>query len=157
MGQTTPKATAADADQSVLRITRRFAAPRETVFRAFTDVDVFKRWWGPKGFTCPAAELDVRPGGRYRVEMLSPDGDTFVLEGAYRKVTPPAKLVFSWTWKEGGMAGHETLVTLEFRDLGADGTELSLTHETLPGAEWVERHHHGWSGSLDRLAETLAA
>ncbi len=157
MAQASPKRRTMSEAQTVLRLTRRFQAPREAVFRAFTVAEALKSWWGPKGFTCPVAKLDARPGGRYHIEMLSPDGNTFVLEGAYRAVTPPSKLVYTWTWKQGGMAGHETLVTLDFRDLGADGTELSLTHEMLPGAEWVERHEHGWLGSLDCLAEVLAA
>ncbi len=155
MAQTQPKTAKAEAEDTVLRLTRRFAAPRDAVFKAFTDTDSFKSWWGPKGFTCPVAKLDARPGGRYHVEMLSPDGNTFVLDGEYREVTPPSRLVYSWTWLEGGMAGHETLVTLEFRDLGAQGTELSLTHEMLPGGEWVDRHRHGWSGGFDRLAEIM--
>ena len=155
MAQTQRKTAKAEAEGTVLRITRRFAAPRDAVFKAFTDTETFKSWWGPEGFTCPVAELDARPGGRYHIEMLSPDGNTFVLDGEYREVTPPSRLVYGWTWLEGGMAGHETLVTLEFRDLGARGTELSLTHEMLPGAEWVDRHRHGWSGGFDCLAEIM--
>ena len=157
MAQASPMGRTKNDAETVLRLTRRFRAPREAVFRAFTVAEALKSWWGPKGFTCPVAQLDVRPGGRYRIEMLSPDGNSFMIDGEFREVTSPSRLVYTWTWGEGGMAGHETLVTLDFRDLGADGTQLSLTHEMLPGAEWVERHEHGWSGSLDRLAEVLTA
>ena len=156
-GRSMPKGRIMNEAESVLKLTRRFQAPREAVFRAFTVAEELKAWWGPKGFTCPVAQLDVRPGGRYHIEMLSPDGNIFKLDGEFREVTSPSRLVYTWTWGEGDMAGLETLVTLEFRDLGADGTELSLTHQMLPGAEWVERHEHGWSGGFDRLAEVLAA
>lgn len=147
--------TAAAEEPAVLRLTRRFAASRETVFGAFTDAEVFKRWWGPKGFSCPVAELDVRPGGRYHVEMLSPDGNTFVIEGEFREVAPPARLVYSWAWQEGDFAGVETLVTLEFHDRGGE-TELELTHEKLPGERARAMHGHGWSGAFDCLDEVIA-
>ncbi len=154
MDQTNLKATAADAKHSVLRITRRFAAPREAVFKAFTDVEVFKKWWGPKGFTCPTAEIDARPGGRFHAEMLSPDGITHIIEGVFQEVTPPARLVVTWAWQNGDYEGLETLVTLEFDDHDGE-TELRLTHEELADELARERHSQGWSSSFDCLDEIL--
>ncbi len=141
-------------DDTVLRLTRTFAAPREAVFRAFTVAEELKRWWGPKGMTCPAAEVDARPGGRYRVEMLSSEGNTYVLEGEFREVVAPSRLVYTWVWAAGDFAGREMLVTLEF-DEAAVGTELRLRHELLPDAAARDLHRQGWSGCLDCLAEIL--
>ncbi len=153
MAQTNPKTTMIDSD-TVLSITRTFAAPREAVYRAFTEADELKRWWGPQSMTCPVAELDVRPGGRYRTEMHAPDGSVYVTTGEFREVTPPERLVFTWVWGEGEMAGHETLVTVELRDLGG-ATELTLTHERFPDGAKRDLHNQGWSSSLDCLAEIL--
>ena len=144
----------APAAETVLRITRTFAAPREKVFRAWTDAEELARWWGPKGFTVPLCELDPRPGGTLQTTMRAPDGEEFNLRGVYREVSPPSRLVFTWIWQEGEMKGVETLLTVEFRDLGG-ATELVLTHEGFPGAAVRERHDQGWSSSLDCLEEII--
>ncbi len=154
MAQAKPTTAKIDDTDTVLTITRTFAAPREAVFRAFTVAEELKRWWGPKGTTCPVAEIDARPGGRYRVEMLSSEGNTYVATGEFREVAPPERLVFTWVWGEGEMAGHETLVTVELRDHGG-ATELTLTHERFPDAAKRDMHNQGWSSSLDCLAEIL--
>jgi uncharacterized protein YndB with AHSA1/START domain len=130
------------------------------VFRAFTDTEVFKKWWGPKSTTCPVADIDARPGGRYHVEMVSEDGNsTYILEGEFREfreVTPPSRLVYTWVWQNGGFKGVETLVTLDFHDRDGE-TELVLRHDMLPGAVAHEQHGHGWSGAFDCLADLLAS
>ena len=59
----------------VLHLSRRFAAPRERVFRALTEAEQLVKWWGPKGFTVPEHSLDLRPGGAWRTVMRSPEGD----------------------------------------------------------------------------------
>ncbi len=154
MAQAKPTTAKIDDADTVLTITRSFAAPREAVYRAFTEAEKLKRWWGPQGMTCPVAELDVRPGGRYRTEMNAPDGSVYVTTGEFREVAPPERLVFTWIWGEGEMAGHETLVTIELRDNGG-ATELTLTHERFPDAGKRDLHNQGWSSSLDCLAEIL--
>ena len=85
MTQATQTTSAPDGGET-LRLTRHFNAPREVVFRAFTDHDEVKKWWGPKGTTCTMAKCDVRPGGRYHIEMLTAEGNTHVLDGEYREV-----------------------------------------------------------------------
>ena len=141
-------------DDTVLTLTRTFAAPREAIFRAFTEAEILRTWWGPKGTTCPVAEIDARPGGRYRIEMHAPDGSVYVATGEFREVAPPERLVFTFIWCEGEMAGHETLVTVELRDHGG-ATELTLTHERFPDAAKRDMHNQGWSSSLDCLADIL--
>ena len=144
------------AAERVLRLKRTFAAPRETVFRAWTEPEELVKWWGPKGFTVPICEMEVRPGGGYRTCMRSPDGDEYCVRGIYREVRPPERLAFTWAWEEGDMKDVETLVTVEFHDLGG-ATELVLTHEGFPDAKARDLHNQGWSGSLDCLAEIFQA
>jgi uncharacterized protein YndB with AHSA1/START domain len=147
------------ADTSV-QIQRIFDAPRERVFRAWTEPEELKKWWGPAGFSTPSAEIDLRVGGRYRLVMRSPDGGLSYLVGAYREVLPPERLVYTWSWEEGSAGDcanaitDETLVTVEFHERG-NSTEVLLTHDYLPDERAREGHTEGWSGSLDRLAELL--
>jgi uncharacterized protein YndB with AHSA1/START domain len=100
-------------------------------------------------------ELDVRVGGRYRLEVTTPDGARVVLSGAYCEVRPPERLVFTWQW-DGDPDFGETLVTV---DLHARGnlTELVLTHERFLNREWRDRHGAGWNGCFAALEELLQA
>jgi uncharacterized protein YndB with AHSA1/START domain len=138
-----------------LHMTRRFKAPREKVFRAFTDIETFRKWFGPPGCSVIKAEMNVHPGGRYRLTIRSPEGTLRNLEGVYREVRPHERLVLTWTLADGDFAGRETLLTLEFRDADG-GTELALSHAMMPDAEMRNRANHGWNGSFDRLDALLA-
>ncbi len=142
--------------ETVLVLTRTFTAPREEVFRAWTDPEALKKWWaaGP-GFTTPIAEVDLRVGGRYRLGMKAPDQELpYVVGGTYRAIHRPARLVYTWVWE--GTDGPETLVTVEFRDRGSV-TEVVLTHEPFADAADRDRHSAGWNGCLDRLAQVIDA
>ena len=107
----------------------------------------------------PAANtvLELRPGGRYRLEMTK-GGATHVVVGQYREIRPPEKLVYTWKWEVSDMAGsfEDTIVTLEFHDRGQE-TELVLIHEKLPTVEEREKHENGWKGCLDNLVALLEA
>lgn len=142
---------------TTLRLSRIFRAPRHRVFRAWTDPEALKKWWGPQGFTTPAAEVDLRVGGVYRLTMKPPAGDEYYLTGTYREVRPPARLVYTWNWERSGDARDamgETLVTVEFLDRG-ESTEVVLTHELFPNTERRDGHAHGWNGCFDKLALAL--
>ena len=143
------------AADTVLRITRRFAASPEAVFRAWTEPAALQSWWGPEGFTVPTCEVDARPGGSWRTQMHSPDGNDHWVGGTYREVSPPERLVFTWTWEQGEMEGIETVVTVELRPVG-DGTELTLTHDLLPSENSRDMHRKGWTSSLGCLETALA-
>src|SRR5437016_12878326 len=97
-----------------LTITRFFKAPCERVFEAFTKKEAIEGWFGPEGFTVPSVAIDVRHGGKYRIEMHSPEGSVHIVSGEFREVRPPEQLAFSWAWLEGAGVGPETLVTLSF-------------------------------------------
>ncbi len=145
---------AAGAAEHKLTITRVIAAPRDKVFRAWTDPTELAKWWGPKGMTVPVCEIDVRPGGAIHTVMRTAEGTEYTMKGVYREVTPPERLVFTWCWQEGDMAGVETLVTVEFHDRG-ESTELVLSHEGFPSAAQCEGHTQGWSSSFECLDETI--
>jgi uncharacterized protein YndB with AHSA1/START domain len=140
----------------VVEVVRRIDAPREDVFRAWTDPEQLRRWWGPGEFTCPEAEVDLRPGGAYRLVMQPTAGDPFVVGGVYREVDPPARLVYTWRWETGPAAdGRESLVTVEFRDLGGR-TELALTHTEFPASHGPAPYRMGWEGGLDKIEQLFA-
>jgi uncharacterized protein YndB with AHSA1/START domain len=148
------------AQDVVLRISRRFDAPRERVFDAWTNPDVLLDWWraGPHWET-PTAEVDLRPGGRYRLAMTDTDkNETHVVVGEYREIQPPERLVYTWSWesKTDEMSGSEnTLVTVEFAEADG-GTEVSLTHRGFAGEEIRDLHTHGWDAVLASLERQLS-
>lgn len=139
-----------------LHITRRFAAPRETIFRAWTDPAELAQWFGPKGIEAREVKIDLRPGGSYSLKMYGTEG-IYPLSGVYREVMPPERLVFTWVWGHGEDDGIEMLVTIEFTETKDGGTLLTITHERLPNAETREHHNQGWNSTLDCLAAHIAA
>ncbi len=157
-------------ETAVVVIRRTFAAPRERVFRAWTEPEHLKRWFAPTDdFATPLAEVDLRVGGRYRLGLLRPPGGCGCtpssecadagptmkyVGGTYEVIQPFEKLVFTWAWEESDMAPDETRVTVEFLDR-AGQTEVVLTHERLPSQESRDQHTHGWTGCLNRLGRMV--
>jgi uncharacterized protein YndB with AHSA1/START domain len=145
----------------VLRLSRRFDAPRERVFEAWTNEDVLKKWWAAQpSWDTPIAEVDARAGGSYRLAMRDPEsGETHTLVGEYREVTPPERLVYTWTWESNvdAMSGSEnTLVEVDFREDG-DATEVVVTHSGFASPELRDMHVQGWNGCLDNLERRVFA
>jgi len=136
---------------TILIIKRTFKAPREELFRAWTDPALLKQWFCPGDtYETPFAEADLHVGGAYRIGMKPKTKDiVHIASGTYQEIVPPERLVFTWTLDEEGQ-GAETLVTLLFRDLGSS-TELVLTHERLPDATTRDSHTDGWKGCLANL------
>ena len=142
------------SEQTTFRLTRTFPAPREKVFRAWTDPAELVKWWGPEGYATPHAEVDLRVGGKYRLAMKKlPDGELFYLTGTYREVRPLERLVYTWRWEAEPEMG-ETLVTVEFHARGPS-TEVIVKHELFPTEKVRQDHQRGWTGCLDRLAKIL--
>ena len=143
--------------ESTLRVTRTFPAKREEVFHAWTDPKALARWLHPSDeFVTRVPVLELRPGGRYRVEMQIGDS-THVVVGEYREIRAPERLVFTWRWEKSDMAAgfDDTVVTLEFHERGGS-TELVLIHEKLASVEEREKHDHGWKGCLEQLGRYLS-
>jgi uncharacterized protein YndB with AHSA1/START domain len=140
---------------SDLHLERTFAAGPPAVFDAWTNPDVLRRWCAAAPeWRDSLAEVDLRPGGRYRLSMHDADrGARYTVTGEYREVEPPERLVYTWTW-EGDpeeMAGSAgTLVTVRFVAEG-DGTRVVLDHAGFATDVVRDRHDHGWSACLDNL------
>jgi uncharacterized protein YndB with AHSA1/START domain len=137
-----------------LTLKRRYNAPPARVFSAWTDPEKIGRWMGPEGVETLSAETDARAGGRYRLIMRSPDGETHDVSGVYREVVPNQKLVFTWAWRS--TPERESMVTITLKPDG-DGTLLTLTHEQFFDEGARDRHQHGWTGALEKLGGYLAA
>jgi len=137
-----------------LRLRRTFQASRERVFRAWTTPEEMKQWKAPGAMITPVAEVDLRPGGTYRIHMQAPDGTLHRLVGVYRVVEPPSRLVYTWRWEDDRDNPHEMLVTVEFLDRGT-ATEVVLTHDLFPTEEARNRHEAGWSACFDKLARVV--
>lgn len=144
----------AQGDGHTLTLSRRFAAPRERVFAAWTEQEQVARWFGPEDVTCTIHEWDIREGGRFSLTMRDADGDDMPLSGVFREISPPERLVYTWTWGAGGMAGRETVLTLDFEADG-DETLLHLRHSLLPDEDWTQKHKMGWTGCFNSLDAAL--
>ncbi len=140
--------------EASLQLTRTFAAPRDKVFRAWTQPGELRQWFAPTDkYSVTIAEVDLRIGGKYRIGMKPSGSDVpYIAFGTYREVQVPEKLAFTWSWENPDSDVGETLVTVEFRDLG-DSTEVILTHELFPDEKSRDDHNKGWTGCLDRLAK----
>lgn len=99
------------------------------------------------------SEVDLRPGGRYRVGMKTPDGKVHTTTGVYQEIQPPERLVMTWKWEDPDAL--ETLVTVEFRAIGND-TELVLRHDRFADAKRRDGHLGGWEGCLGNLVQYFA-
>jgi uncharacterized protein YndB with AHSA1/START domain len=138
-----------------LTITRVFDAPRELVFKAWTDPAQFAYWFGAElDVPLDTVSLDVKPGGAWSLQMISPDGGELPFGGFYREVKEPERLVL--TFEEAGADENERQVlTVTFADLGGK-TELVLRHEGVLDDEHFAGLEGGYGSFLDRLAELLA-
>ena len=134
-----------------LVITRIFDAPREIVFKVWTTAEHLKQWFGPKGFTVPMCEMDLRPGGAFRFVFRGPDGKDYPSEGEYVAVEPPSRLV----WK--GLLPEGLEVWTEVTFVEREGTTLVRVHQKYSRQTFATRGAPiGWSQTLDNLGEYLA-
>lgn len=137
-----------------LVIERTFAAAQARVFEAWTSPEVLRRWWGAgPDWTSPAVEIDLRPGGRYRLSMQDPSGLVRSVGGEYVEIDPPRRLVYTWAWESHG-AEHDaaTLVTVEFREVSPGETAVTLTHTGFADGERRDLHREGWELCIANLA-----
>jgi len=154
-------------------ITRSFDAPIDQVWRAWTDVEALKQWWGPKGFDMFAATLDLKPDGMFHYGMRSPDGKEMWGKFVYREVTPMTKLVFvnSFSDEKGGTTPNpwmatwpleilnnltleekdgKTTVTIKGGPINASAEQMAMFEQGKAGME------QGFEGTWSKLDEYLA-
>jgi uncharacterized protein YndB with AHSA1/START domain len=140
----------------LLHVERVLPAPPPLAFAAATEPATLAEWWGPKGFTAPSIELDLRVGGRYRIAMKPPDAAAFHLSGRFREIDPPRLLSYTFSWDEPDPDDQETLVTLSFGE-DDDGTRLTVDQGRFATEARRELHVQGWTEALDRLHGLLSS
>jgi uncharacterized protein YndB with AHSA1/START domain len=138
-----------------VRISRVFAAPRDLMFRIWTEPAHLLRWWAPHDFTVPLATFDARPGGRWRIDFRGPDGFTFPCFGDVLEIVPPERLVFTTEYREEGRLLVTSHVTATFADVAQDRTRVDI-HATVtfaePGAaDSLAGMEEGWNQQIDKL------
>jgi len=156
-----------DTQERELVITRVFDAPRELVWKNWTDPELVKRWWGPEGFTAPYIKIDLRVGGESLYCMRAPDGKDYWSKGVYLEIVPPERIVSTDSFADDkgnivpatyyGMSAEfplELLVTLTLEEYEGK-TKFTLKHSGFPAGPDKEDAQTGWNQSLDRLAEVL--
>jgi uncharacterized protein YndB with AHSA1/START domain len=132
----------ADRDR-VLEITRIFEASPAQVYAAWTEPD---KW---------ECEIDLKPGGAWRTVLRHKDGDEHICLGRFKEVEPPHRLVMTMQWDYGDQLGHQTIVTVELRDLGAGQTEMRFHQALFTEQRYRDLHQGGWSASFDGLEQFL--
>ncbi len=134
--------------EKVLEMTQIFDTDPERLFKAWTDEKDLAAWYGPEGFECTYCKLDVRPGGKWRTCIVSPDGKEYWMEGEYIEINPPQKLVF--TFGDGGEnknPDEQTIVTINFSPLG-DQTKMDFHQAEFPDKAIRDSHQGGWAGAF---------
>lgn len=147
-----PNARKSEVETQELSLTRVFDAPRELVWKAWTDPRYLAQWWGPHGFANPVVDVDPRPGGRMYIAMRGPDGTVYPNDGVFQEVVPPERLSFT-----GGMKGvFEVLTTVTFTE-SRGKTTVKLNARVLSAkaeaAMYLNGMRQGWTESLERLGE----
>ena len=172
----TPRTTlTADLSDRTVILTRDFHAPRELVFRAWTETALIAQWWGPHGFDTEAVECDLRIGGRYHFIMRDGDGNAYPVQGRFTEIDPPARLVMTddcscmppeWLAEYAAeeMARGENIdniSTLELHDLGDGRTRMVLRmlciNNRLRDGLVAAGMNEGWGQSFEKLDALLAS
>ncbi len=149
-------ARSARPDMTIVRV---FDAPRQLVWKAWTPPQHLARWFGPRDFTNPVCEADVRPGGTLRITMQGPDGTLYPMVAVYDEVVEPERLVWTTDVEHDGNVSFEIRQVTTFAE--RDGkTELTLhafvVRSTPESADALGGMEQGWSQSLDKLDALLA-
>lgn len=161
MSANNARISAAPGSEWDLVITRVFDAPRELVFRAWTDREQVAQWWGPNGFTNPVCEIDVRVGGAIRIHMRAPNGVVYPMTGVFEEIVEPERLVFvSHALDEQGSSMFDIKNTVLFAEQHGK-TKLTLQARVLTttalAPQYLKGMEMGWTQSLDRLSAHVAA
>ncbi len=152
--------TAATFGEGTVTLTRVFDAPRALVWQAWTDPKRMAQWFGPRDFTNPVVELDVRVGGALRIVMRGPSGTDYPMKGVFTEVVPPERLVFNNIAVD--MDGNHLLESETTVTFAGQGGKTRLTlHTHAVGRVPIARQmlagmEVGWTQSIDKLEELVA-
>jgi uncharacterized protein YndB with AHSA1/START domain len=165
--------TSATGQSADFVISRVFDAPRDLVWKAFTEPERMKEWWGPKGFDTIAAKMDFRPGGTYHYGMKAADGTAMWGKFRYREIVPPQRMVLvnSFSDEAGGVTRHpmaptwplEMLSTFTFDEEPGGKTKVTIRWQAYNASEEEQKTFDtshdsmrgGWGGTFDKLADYL--
>jgi uncharacterized protein YndB with AHSA1/START domain len=137
-----------------LKLEKTLNAPVAKVWKALTEGVQIPAWYGPMDeFRVEVHQWDCKPGGKYRVAMHAPDGNVYTCIGEFKEIKPTQRLSYTWSWE--GQDPMDTLVTFELKPQGQQ-TALKFLHTGFPSEQERDNHNQGWSGSLERLAKTVA-
>ena len=155
-------------------MSRVFDAPRDLIWKCFTEPERLKQWWGPKGFKVLASKMDLRPGGSYHYGMQTPNGQAMWGKFVYREVVPQERMVFinSFSDEEGGITRHpgnenwplEMLSILTFEEMPGGKTKFTVTWAPYNATEEERKTFdsnrqsmlQGWGGTMEQLEVYLA-
>jgi len=143
--------------ERTIAIERVLDAPRELVWKVWTDPDEVTKWWGPEHFTTPREEIefDLRPGGVCRLTMVGPDGEEYPSDGHFGVVEPPERLSFGEENTDHPMI-ESSETTVEFVELDDHRTKVVVTSRMICAEELVAMAQAGWASQLDKLERLLA-
>jgi uncharacterized protein YndB with AHSA1/START domain len=146
----------AETELHALRVSRTYKAPRERVFKAWTDPRLLQQWWGAgPDFAPTVTEMDLRVGGAFKLGMRhTVKGSEHLASGVFLEVVVPERLVYSWQWQSAGAPRDQTQITVEFIAHGNE-TELILTHTLLPDQKTCKDHEMGWTALLKKMDEAF--
>jgi uncharacterized protein YndB with AHSA1/START domain len=143
-----------------LDLIRELDAPRELVFKAWTDAAQIAQWWGPDHFTSVVRKFDAKPGGEIRIDMIGPDKNVYPMSGTFREIVPPERIVMDTAALDANlkpMFEVQLTVTLEAH---GNKTKLKLQARVLTegpmAAQYLQGMSAGWTQSLGRLAEYVS-
>ncbi len=147
------------SSEKEMSLTRVINAPRQVIFKAWTDPEQLAKWWGPNGFTNPVCKIDAKPGGTIYVDMKAPDGTVYPMDGEFHEIVEPERLVFtSAALDKNGKRLFEVLNTVTFTEENGK-TKLSLhaavSNITAEGRPYLDGMNEGWNQSIDRLDELV--
>jgi len=149
--------TERDLAPTTLVVVRTIAAPVAEVFEAWTDPALLSQWLAPGPLVVTHASAYTRVGGEYRIVARDPLGTDHVTTGEYREIVPDTRLVQTWVYHgHPALERYLTLLTVSFRSLGADSTELTIVQELLLTEMDREGNRMGWSLCLDKLEQLVA-
>jgi uncharacterized protein YndB with AHSA1/START domain len=146
-------------DDATLILRRVLNTTPERAFQAWTSAEHIQQWMRPEpGMVVPLASIDLRVGGKFRIQMKMPDGEFFTAVGVFQEVKAPERLVYTWDWEKDGsgaefgeVEGKPSLVTVEFLKMG-ERTELVLTHSRFATVESRDSHARGWGQLMESFA-----
>jgi uncharacterized protein YndB with AHSA1/START domain len=149
-------------DNATLVLRRILNATPELAFEAWTSAEHIQQWMRPDpGMVVPLANMDLRVGGTFRIQMKMPDGEFFTAVGVFKEVQAPERLVYTWDWEKDGsgtefgeVEGKTSLITVEFLKRGKQ-TEFVLTHSRFATVESRDSHARGWEKIVESFAMLL--